>query len=111
MPPDRVDLRRSIAERFDAMLVDGLVDEVRRLRARGDLHSNLPAIRAVGYRQVWGYLAGEYDYQGMRENAINATSQLAKRQMTWLRSEQNCNFIDPGALEPEKLLKNLESLL
>jgi tRNA dimethylallyltransferase len=111
MPPDRVNLRKTITERFDAMLVDGLVDEVRRLRNRGDLDTALPAIRAVGYRQVWGYLEGEYDYSTMRERAITATAQLAKRQMTWLRSEQKCNFIDPEALEPEKILKNLESLL
>ena len=102
MPPDRVDLRKSITERFDAMLVGGLIDEVRRLRERGDLDVRLPAIRAVGYRQVWGYLEGEYDYPSMREKAINATAQLAKRQMTWLRSEQNCNFIDPKALESGK---------
>ncbi len=111
MPPDRVELRKRIAERFDAMLVAGLVEEVRGLYRRRDLHGDLPAMRAVGYRQVWQYLAGEYDYETMREKAIIATAQLAKRQMTWLRSEQNCNFIDPAALDVQKLLKSLRNLL
>jgi len=111
MPPDRVDLRHTIASRFDSMLVAGLVDEVRGLYQRGDLGPELPAIRAVGYRQVWSYLAGDYDYPEMREKAIAATSQLAKRQMTWLRKEPDCNFIDPEAVVLRNLLKNLESLL
>ena len=111
MPPDRIDLRQTIAARFDSMLVAGLVEEVRGLYQRGDLHPELPAIRAVGYRQVWRYLAGDEDYPGMREQAITATAQLAKRQMTWLRKEPECNFIAPGEVEPRNLLKNLESLL
>jgi len=111
MPPDRVDLRQAIAARFDSMLVSGLVEEVRGLYKRGDLGPDLPAIRAVGYRQVWAYLAGEYDYPEMRERAITATAQLAKRQMTWLRKEPECNFIEPEAVEPQNLLKYLESLL
>jgi tRNA dimethylallyltransferase len=111
MPPDRVGLRGTIAERFDSMLVSGLVEEVRGLYQRGDLSPDLPAIRAVGYRQVWSYLAGDYDYPEMREKAITATAQLAKRQMTWLRKEPECNFIVPEAVEPRNLLKNLESLL
>ncbi len=111
MPPDRVELRKRIAARFDAMLAAGLVEEVRGLYQRRDLHGDLPAMRAVGYRQVWQYLAGEYDYETMREKAIIATAQLAKRQMTWLRSEQNCNFIDPAALDVPKLLKSLRNLL
>ncbi len=111
VPPDRVELRKRIAERFDAMLVAGLVDEVRSLYERRDCHADLPAIRAVGYRQVWQYLAGEFDYETMREKAIIATAQLAKRQMTWLRSEQECNIIDPAELDTPKLLKNLRFLL
>jgi tRNA dimethylallyltransferase len=111
MPPDRVALRRRIADRFDAMLVAGLVEEVRALYQRRDIHPDLPSMRSVGYRQVWQYLAGEYDYPTMRDKAIIATAQLAKRQMTWLRSEQNCNFIDPALLDVPKLLKNLKFLL
>ena len=67
------------------MLAGGLVDEVKGLYARGDLHPDLPAIRAVGYRQVWDYLDGSLDYREMNERGIIATRQLAKRQFTWLR--------------------------
>ena len=111
MPPDRVDLRKRIEQRFDLMLEAGLVEEVKRLYQRGDLTPDLPSIRAVGYRQVWAMLDGEYDMATMREKAITATAQLAKRQMTWLRKEENCNFIAPEALKLPKLLKNLRFLL
>ena len=111
MPPDRVDLRKRIEQRFDLMLEAGLVEEVERLYQRGDLTPDLPSIRAVGYRQVWAMLDGEYDMATMREKAITATAQLAKRQMTWLRKEENCNFIAPEALKLPKLLKNLRILL
>ena len=111
MPPDRVELRKRIEQRFDAMLVGGLTDEVRALYERGDLSLDTPSMRAVGYRQVWLYLCGQYDYDTMREKAITATAQLAKRQMTWLRSETDCNFIDPATLNVSKVLKNLKFLL
>ena len=111
MPPDRVDLRKRIEQRFDLMLEAGLVEEVERLYQRGDLTPDLSSIRAVGYRQVWAMLDGEYDMATMREKAITATAQLAKRQMTWLRKEENCNFIAPEALKLPKLLKNLRFLL
>lgn len=84
-PRDRSILHQRIAERFDKMLVSGLVDEVRALYTRGDLNVDLPAIRAVGYRQVWDYLEERIDYAEMRERGIIATRQLAKRQFTWLR--------------------------
>ena len=111
MPPDRTDLRRLIAHRFDAMLDQGLVEEVEALYRRTDLSPELPAIRAVGYRQVWAMLAGEYDCKTMREKAIIATAQLAKRQMTWLRKEPDCNFFDPGNVKVLNLRKNLRYLL
>lgn len=111
MPPDRVELRKRIEQRFDAMLVGGLIDEVKALYQRGDLSLDTPSMRAVGYRQVWLYLSGQYDYASMREKAITATAQLAKRQMTWLRSEADCNFIDPETLNVGKVLKNLKFLL
>ena len=111
MPPDRTALRQRIAQRFDAMLVEGLIEEVRHLYDKGQLNLDMPSMRAVGYRQVWAYLAGDYDYNTMREKAIIATAQLAKRQMTWLRSESNCNFIDPGRIELPKVLKNIRFLL
>ena len=86
VPADRAALHRRIAERFDAMLRDGLVDEVRGLKARFAIDARAPSMRAVGYRQVLELLAGKVSPAGMREQAIAATRQLAKRQMTWLRS-------------------------
>ncbi|WP_250460700.1 tRNA (adenosine(37)-N6)-dimethylallyltransferase MiaA [Microbulbifer litoralis] len=88
LPRDRSLLHERIALRFRQMLERGFVDEVKALRARGDLHPDLPAIRAVGYRQVWQYLDGELDYGQMLEAGIAATRQLAKRQLTWLRRWQ-----------------------
>jgi tRNA dimethylallyltransferase len=111
MPPDRVELRKRITQRLDIMLQTGFVEEVECLFKREELHAELPSIRAVGYRQVWAYLAGEYGFDEMREKAIIATAQLAKRQMTWLRKEQDCNFIDPETLNTSKVLKNLKNLL
>jgi tRNA dimethylallyltransferase len=111
MPPDRTELRKVIARRFDAMVAEGLIEEVEALYRRGDLSAELPAIRAVGYRQVWAMLAGEYGFRAMREKAIIATAQLAKRQMTWLRKEAECNFFDPGSVKSLNLVKNLRSLL
>ncbi len=111
MPDDRVELRQRITQRFDQMLKQGFIDEVEGLFNRGDLQPEMPSIRAVGYRQVWAYLAGDYGYDEMREKAIIATAQLAKRQMTWLRKETECNFIDPKTLNTSKVLKNLKILL
>ena len=111
MPADRIELRKRITTRFDNMLQQGFIEEVESLFKRGNLHADMPSIRAVGYRQVWSYLAGEYGYDEMREKAIIATAQLAKRQMTWLRKETECNFIDPIALNTQKVLKNLKFLL
>jgi tRNA dimethylallyltransferase len=83
-PRERAWLHARIAERFDTMLAHGFLDEVQRLRARGDLHPGLPSMRCVGYRQAWEALdAGRLD--GLREKGIAATRQLAKRQLTWLR--------------------------
>ncbi|OGT19146.1 MAG: tRNA (adenosine(37)-N6)-dimethylallyltransferase MiaA [Gammaproteobacteria bacterium RBG_16_57_12] len=109
-PADRAVLHRRIHERFLTMLAQGLVEEVRDLRARGDLHVRLPAMRSVGYRQVWDYLEGQYTYDEMVERAVIATRQLAKRQLTWLRSEPEARWFD--ALEENifaNVLKYLES--
>ncbi len=95
IPADRQRLRERIAARFDAMLAAGLLEEVRRLRARGDLHPGLPALRAVGYRQAWQHLAGGLDAREFRRRAIFATNQLAKRQLTWLRGELDARAFDP----------------
>ena len=86
-PADRSALHGQIANRFNAMLDSGLIDEIRYLYKRGDLHERLPSVRSVGYRQVWAYLKGEYEWKTMVERAVIATRQLAKRQYTWLRKE------------------------
>jgi tRNA dimethylallyltransferase len=89
-PASRAWLHERIAQRFDTMLATGLLDEVRRLRARADVHAQLPAMRAVGYRQAWEALdeglEGAALAARVRERGIAATRQLAKRQLTWLRS-------------------------
>jgi tRNA dimethylallyltransferase len=95
IPADRGALRERIAVRFDAMLEAGFMGEVERLRARGDLHPDLPAIRAVGYRQAWAHLDGACSAIEFRVRAIHATRQLAKRQTTWLRSELDARVFDP----------------
>lgn len=86
-PADRAVLHRRIAQRFQAMMDQGFVAEVDVLYRRGDLHADLPAIRAVGYRQVWEYLEGRWDYDTMLEKGVIATRQLAKRQLTWLKHQ------------------------
>ncbi len=91
---DRSILHERIEKRFDEMLDQGLVDEVRKLYDRGDLNIDLPSMRAVGYRQVWQYLTGEIDFNAMREKAIAATRQLAKRQLTWLKSWPDLTWVD-----------------
>lgn len=94
-PSERSVLHTRIATRFDAMLKGGaLLDEVKALRARGDLHLGLPSMRCVGYRQSWEYLDGAYGLAELRERGIAATRQLAKRQLTWLRSMDDRHIID-----------------
>lgn len=85
-PQDRAWLHERIAQRFDAMLAAGFIDEVKALRARGDLNPDLPSMRCVGYRQAWEALHGDYPMAELRDKGIFATRQLAKRQITWLRS-------------------------
>ena len=85
IPEDRAELHRRIAERFERMLKDGLVEELAVLRKRHDLHPDLPSMRCVGYRQAWSFLEGDYGMDELRAKGIAATRQLAKRQMTWLR--------------------------
>lgn len=84
-PKDRSILHERIALRFQQMLKSGFIDEIETLYRRGDLNENLPAIRAVGYRQFWNYCSGEYSLEQAHEKAVIATRQLAKRQLTWLR--------------------------
>jgi tRNA dimethylallyltransferase len=85
-PLDRAWLHQRIAQRFDSMLASGFMDEVKALRARGDLHLDLPAMRCVGYRQAWEALDGLWPISELRDKGIAATRQLAKRQITWLRA-------------------------
>ncbi len=103
-PSDRAVLHKRIARRFDIMLEEtphgNLITEVEALRRRGDLHLGLPSIRCVGYRQAWEYLDGTIDYATMRETGIIATRQLAKRQLTWLRSMPERVVLDCLAPDP-----------
>jgi len=94
LPADRAELHRRIAERFDAMLAAGLVAEVEGLRRRFRLSAELPSMRCVGYRQVWQYLENAYGLGTLRDKAVAATRQLAKRQITWLRSFREAEPVD-----------------
>jgi tRNA dimethylallyltransferase len=102
IPSDRAVLHQRIADRFDAMLAGGLLDEVETLRRTYALKPDLPSMRAVGYRQAWAYLDGDIDLTALREQGIAATRQLAKRQLTWLRSW-------PDAVELDCLAEDLEA--
>ncbi|MBD3670583.1 MAG: tRNA (adenosine(37)-N6)-dimethylallyltransferase MiaA [Gammaproteobacteria bacterium] len=98
-PPERNVLHERIARRFESMLDQGFVAEVEHLYRRGDLSPEMPSMRAVGYRQMWQYLAGELDWETMVHKAIVATRQLAKRQYTWLRAETEALWLD--SMDPE----------
>ncbi len=93
MPAERSQLHAIIERRFDEMLQQGFVDEVERLKIKGNLDLDKPSMRCVGYRQIWQYLDGDFDYAVMREKGIAATRQLAKRQLTWLRRENEVNWV------------------
>ena len=99
-PSDRAVLHARIAQRFDAMLEAGLIDEVSALRRKYRLHAGLPSMRCVGYRQVWDYLEGRSDRAALREKGIAATRQLAKRQLTWLRAWEEVAPLDCLARDP-----------
>jgi tRNA dimethylallyltransferase len=96
-PSDRAWLHARIAQRFDSMLAGGFLDEVKTLRARGDLHIDLPSIRCVGYRQAWEALDGLWPFAQLRDKGVFATRQLAKRQITWLRSMPQRHIVDSEA--------------
>jgi tRNA dimethylallyltransferase len=96
-PPQRPILHARIERRFAAMMEQGFLDEVRALYRRGDLSTELPSIRSVGYRQLWTYLEGQCPLDAAMDRAIAATRQLAKRQITWLRSDPEAEFFDPDA--------------
>ncbi|WP_312816283.1 tRNA (adenosine(37)-N6)-dimethylallyltransferase MiaA [Atlantibacter subterraneus] len=104
-PASRELLHQRIEQRFHQMLASGFEAEVRALFARGDLHTDMPSIRCVGYRQIWSYLAGEVPYDDMVYRGICATRQLAKRQMTWLRGWQGVHWLDSE--KPESALQEV----
>lgn len=111
-PEDRKILHGIIARRFKLMLEQGFMDEVEALYKRGDLTGKMPSVRAVGYRQAWSYLQGEYDLETMTEKAIVATRQLAKRQFTWLRRETDAaNFHTGQANLLSKVLAEIKDKL
>jgi len=101
VPGERSVLHQRIAERFELMLELGLINEVRELRETYDLKPGLPSMRCVGYRQVWQYLDGDYGLGELREKAVAATRQLAKRQLTWLRATKDVKEFDCLAGDPQ----------
>ncbi|HEU0199430.1 MAG TPA: tRNA (adenosine(37)-N6)-dimethylallyltransferase MiaA [Burkholderiaceae bacterium] len=105
LPADRARLHANIEARFDAMLAAGFLDEVRALIARGDLDPDLPSQRSVGYRQAWEHLRGGTTFTEFRAAAIAATRQLAKRQITWLRSMKDAIVIDPFAEDAFEIVR------
>jgi tRNA dimethylallyltransferase len=105
-PSDRSRLHQNLEKRFDEMLGGGLLEEVEVLRKNPELHADLPAIRSVGYRQVWEYLDGKVDRAEMRYKALAATRQLGKRQLTWLRAIAGRKTFDP--FNPTELKAALE---
>lgn len=111
IPEDRADLHQRIEQRFDHMLSEGFIEEVRGLYKRDSLHADLPSMRSVGYRQAWKYLEGEFDAHEMREKAIIATRQFAKRQLTWLRGESDLNTIPAKKHDIHDVRQQIEVLL
>lgn len=105
-PSDRTRLHQNLEKRFDEMMANGLIEEVQALKQNQELHADLPAIRSVGYRQVWEYLDGQTDLEQMRYKALAATRQLGKRQLTWLRAITGRKLFDP--FNPEQLKAALD---
>ncbi len=105
-PGDRQSLHQGIEKRFLTMLEQGFLEEVKHLYQRGDLSLENPAIRSVGYRQAWEYLSGELSFEAMKEKAIIATRQLAKRQLTWLRRFKEAKCFDSEAKDLREQVSN-----
>jgi tRNA dimethylallyltransferase len=110
-PPERAVLHERLARRFAAMMAAGFLQEVQGLRARGDLTPRHPAMRAVGYRQLWAHLEGGYDLEEAVRRGIAATRQLAKRQLTWLRGEALGEWIDPDLTAPLSWIRDTAAQL
>jgi len=107
-PADRTVLHERITHRFERMLGSGLLEEVRRLHARGDLDRRLPSMRAVGYRQLWPHVCGETSRATAVQAALVATRQLAKRQLTWLRADSGVSWLDSE--DPGRYTRALEQV-
>jgi tRNA dimethylallyltransferase len=105
-PRDRATLHARIARRFDTMMRDGFLDEVRALRDRGDLTARHASMRAVGYRQLWAHLDGAFSLEEAGRRAVAATRQLARRQLTWMRAERQGEWLDPEA-DPASLNRDI----
>jgi len=99
-PEDRAVLHARIATRFEAMWAAGFLDEVRRLRERSTLSAEHPSMRAVGYRQLWNFLSGHAGLEDSKKQALAATRQLAKRQLTWLRRRERATWVDSARTDP-----------
>jgi tRNA dimethylallyltransferase len=111
-PADRTLLYERLALRFDEMMRRGLLEEVRRLHARDDLHAGLPAMRLIGYRQLWNHLDGGSSIETATQKAVIATRQLARRQLTWLRAEPGATWFDPlDAATPDRVAARLAEWL
>lgn len=111
-PESRKVLHQRIELRFEQMLQEGFMDEMKALRARGDLSPEMPSMRCVGYRQAWGYLEGEFDFEEMRQKALAATRQLAKRQLTWLRQETTALWYDQTiGIKKESVFREVSKFL
>ncbi|NKI19057.1 tRNA (adenosine(37)-N6)-dimethylallyltransferase MiaA [Spongiibacter sp. KMU-166] len=109
-PLERRTLHERIKTRLELMMAAGFLDEVRALVARGDLHDGLPAVRAVGYRQLWQHLHGELSYDEALERALIASRQLAKRQMTWLRAWPDLCWLETGRDQKDHLNTVIDAL-
>lgn len=107
LPPDRAALHAKIALRFEQMISNGFLNEVKELMELPRMHPNLPSMRSVGYRQAWEYLAGSTTFEEFKEAAIAATRQLAKRQMTWMRSMKETEILNPE--DPSSAIRLLEA--
>lgn len=111
IPQSRERLHQQIQRRLESMYAQGFLDEVKGLFSRPDLHADLPSIRSVGYRQAWCYLSGEYDQNIFEQKALIATRQLAKRQLTWLRKEQDLLTMDPFEISTEQQAEIVQAYL
>ncbi len=109
--PEREWIRDLAEKRFEIMLQQGFLDEVKALYVRDDLHADLPSIRCVGYRQAWQFLEGKLDADEMKERAVIATRQLAKRQMTWMRSEPNITQFDAQSYQLDVVVETVKDFL